>query len=84
MRKEILCSIEGILDSLYGGEIHFNLTESDNLKEVGVDSLSFIQLIIAIEKKYDFRFSTETLSQDEIKKLSILIDNIEGCCAKTI
>lgn len=84
MRKEILCSIEGILDSLYGGEIHFNLTESDNLKEVGVDSLSFIQLIIAIEKKYDFRFSTETLSQDEIKKLSILIDNIEGCCDKTI
>ena len=84
MREEILCSIEEILDSLYGGEINFNLTESDNLKEVGVDSLSFIQLIIAIEKKYDFHFSAETLSQDAIKKLSILIDNIEVCCKKNI
>lgn len=82
MKREVLCSVEEMLISLYGGERDFNLSECDDLKELGVDSLSFIQLIIAIEKEYGFQFSDEALSQDELKKVSILIEYIESCCSK--
>ena len=46
----------------------------DNLKEKGVDSLVYIQLLVLLEEKYNFIFEDEMLDQEKLSTITSIID----------
>ena len=49
------------------------LTESENLKDSGLDSLALVSVVIAIEEKYGITFSFEDILPINLVKLSDLV-----------
>lgn len=69
--NEITETIVGIIkEKLHG---YSEISIESNLKEVGVDSLSFINIIVAIENKYEFQFDDEKLSFAEFPNVLSLV-----------
>lgn len=52
--------------------------ESNLITDVALDSLQFINLILALEDEYGFEIDFEELDIDEITTVSRLIEYIEG------
>ena len=71
--------IEGEIFELLSDFVENNqIIKSDaTLAELGIDSLTFIKLIIAIEKKYSIKFQSEMLDVAEFEKVSDLVEFIQ-------
>lgn len=71
--------IEGEIFELLSDFVENNqIIKSDaTLAELGIDSLTFIKLIIAIEKKYSIKFQGEMLDVAEFEKVSDLVEFIQ-------
>lgn len=52
------------------------LTGKEKLKNLGVNSVSFIKLIVAIEKQYDIEFEDEDLDFKRIPTINSLINYV--------
>lgn len=51
--------------------------ESDDIFDMGMDSLSFVSLIVAIEKKFDITFNIDDLSYKNLNTLKKITDACE-------
>lgn len=49
--------------------------EADLIKDIGIDSLDFIDLVVIVEKKFGFKIKTEEMA--EVKTLNDFYDYIE-------
>lgn len=54
-------------------ELGAQLSESESLKECGVDSLGLVALVVGIEEKFGFCFSESDLQPENLQTLSDLI-----------
>lgn len=52
--------------------IGVSLSETEQLKESGVDSLSLVVLIVSIEEKFGISFSDDDLQPEKLKDLQSL------------
>ncbi|MRN57064.1 acyl carrier protein [Paenibacillus monticola] len=59
------------------GEQIDQLQLEDSLSTIGLNSMSFIKLIVAIEKKFDFEFEDEDLNYQVFKTLQDVVNYIE-------
>lgn len=50
----------------------------DNLGTIGLNSVSFIKIIVAIEKEFDIEFEDESLNYNVFKNIKELIIYIEN------
>lgn len=53
------------------------ISDDDNLFNLGMDSISSIKLIVAIESEFDFEFNDEALNTDNIKTINSIVTYIE-------
>ncbi|MHB8061202.1 MAG: phosphopantetheine-binding protein [Ruminiclostridium sp.] len=54
-----------------------NISSESNLSDLGLNSVSIIKVIIAIEKHYNFDFEIEDLRQENMSSISNLAKVIE-------
>lgn len=75
-RTEIICILDEIFEDIID-EGPVNLSETTTSKDVdGWDSLTNIQLVVAIEKRFDIRFSSEEIMS--WKNIGEMIDTIQN------
>lgn len=48
----------------------------DDLKEKGINSLAFIQMLVSLEEQYDFVFEDEMLDQEKLSSLDAVADYV--------
>ena len=48
----------------------------DELKEKGISSLVFIQMLVLLEEQYDFVFEDEMLDQEKLSSIDVITDYI--------
>lgn len=54
------------------------LTLETNLKDLGIDSISFIKIVVAIETEYEIEFEDEQLDANEFTTLGALAAYVES------
>lgn len=67
------------ISELTGAE---NVSESDEFRSVGIDSLTYVQLVVETEQKYNIEFSDDDLLIDNIKTIAEFIRITEEKCKK--
>ena len=53
------------------------LSEEESLKESGIDSLTLVALVVAIEEEFGFSFSDDDLQPENLQTLAALISLTE-------
>ena len=53
------------------------LCEAESLKERGIDSLTLVALVVAIEEEFGFSFSDDDLQPENLQTLAALISLTE-------
>lgn len=48
----------------------------EDLKEKGISSLMFIQMLVSLEEKYDFVFEDEMLDQEKLSNIDAVADYV--------
>lgn len=75
---------EGVIEILSKYSEHDNIKEyfenNDELSEIGVDSISFIKIIIELEQKFDVEFDDVALEFSSLNSFKKLCEYIEELC----
>lgn len=53
------------------------VSEDDNLKEYGIDSITLVSLIVEIEMKYNITFSDDDLNPNNLLTIKNIVDMME-------
>ena len=53
------------------------VSEDDNLKEYGMDSIALVSLIVEIENKYNIEFSESDLNPNKLMTIKNIVDMME-------
>ena len=69
-REELRKKIQEIAEQTLGAQI----SENENLKECGVDSLGLVTLVVGIEDELGFTFDDNDLQPENLQELADLID----------
>lgn len=56
--------------------------ESDEFRSVGIDSLTYVQLVVETERKYNISFNDDELLLDDVKTIAEFIRITEAKCKK--
>lgn len=71
--------VKQAINSVVGGSRANTISAHDNLFEVGIlDSLSMVQLIIALENKFSIHFDYKDLQMDHFKSVMNICSMLEG------
>jgi acyl carrier protein len=54
----------------------------DNLIDIGLNSLSYIKLIVLLEKEFDIEFNEYELNIDNYKSINAVVKTVEGYLQK--
>ena len=54
----------------------------DNLIDIGLNSLSYIKLIVLLEKEFDIEFNEYELNIDKYKSINAVVKTVEGYLQK--
>ena len=52
-------------------------TKEDNLHELGIDSMTFIRLVVEIEDEFDIEIDNEEIILDNFKSFSTIVELVE-------
>ena len=69
------------ISELTGAE---NVSESDEFRSVGIDSLTYVQLVVETEQKYNIEFSDDDLLIDNVKTIAEFVRITEEKCKRRI
>ena len=78
MREDILDKVLKVLNAnLENTEITFEQTE-DDLSALGMDSIVFIRVVVALEEAFDIEIPDEKLSLNEMNTIAKIMDVISS------
>lgn len=78
MREEIEKSLRKIIkEVLELSKPVEEICNDDDLSELGMNSITAIELVVEVEEKYDFEFNDEDLLVDNFKTINRLVSYIE-------
>ncbi len=69
--------IKLITDNIATANINNETDIDSNLIDVGINSLEFVKIIVAIESEFDFEFGDEALDYRKFPTLRALFDYVE-------
>lgn len=72
MKEQIIEIIQQNVD------LHQIIRDEMNLEEIGVDSIAFISIIIAIEEEFNIRFDDMQLIYDHYQTVGDLIEAVQS------
>jgi Acyl carrier protein len=59
-------------------EINDEILKESKLIDLGLNSLSFIKIVVALEKEFDFKFDIEDLNIERFETFSSISDYVEA------
>ena len=59
-------------------EISDEILKESKLIDLGINSLSFIKIVVALEKEFDFKFDIEDLNIERFETISSISDYVEA------
>ena len=59
------------------GNVNQYLHENDDLSKLGMNSISFIKMVVALEGEFNFEFEDEALDYNKFASLNSLCDYVE-------
>ena len=79
MRKQIESRLRKVLaDNVTLNVPIEELALEDDLNHMGVNSISYIKFIVAVEEEYDIEFDDDQLTVGNLKNLDMFLDYIES------
>lgn len=75
MKEKLYAKIIEILKEICEDDID-EIQMKDELKEKGISSLVFIQMLVLLEEQYDFVFEDEMLDQEKLSSIDVITDYI--------
>ncbi len=72
-------AFEVILSNLNEKEIN-NISIDTDFVSIGIDSITFIKIVVALESEFDFEFDDEMLLITKFSTLKSMIDYVESKC----
>lgn len=57
-------------------QIYKELSPNDKIEDLGIDSLTFVKIIVAIENEFGFQFLDEELDKDAFTDINSFILNV--------
>ncbi|EPR10813.1 acyl carrier protein [Ruminiclostridium papyrosolvens] len=73
-----------ILDNIATANLNNETDIDSSLIDVGINSLEFVKIIVAIESEFDFEFGDEVLDYRKFPTLRSLFDYVERICSSSI
>ena len=74
IQKKILEVIASKIDEIFSGELSLDM----DFANIGLDSLTFIKLVINLESEFDFEFDDEMLLITVFPKLETMVEYVES------
>ncbi|MCI8610500.1 MAG: acyl carrier protein [Dorea sp.] len=74
IQKKILEVIASNIDEIFSGELSLDM----DFANIGLDSLTFIKLVINLESEFDFEFDDEMLLITVFPKLETMVEYVES------
>jgi len=74
--KEIEIKLKKIIDENLNMPTEIN--PDNELKKYGIDSITFIKIIVCIENEFKIEFDDENLDSNRLSTLNNLIEYVEG------
>jgi acyl carrier protein len=59
-------------------DLDFPADKDENLFEIGIDSLSLVRLVMALEKRFSLRLATKSFDRDHFSTLRKMESHIES------
>ncbi|GFI55346.1 hypothetical protein IMSAG013_00388 [Clostridiales bacterium] len=78
IRKKIVDVIASNMDEIYSGELSLDM----DLLNMGLDSFTFIKIVVKLESAFDFVFDDEMLINTEFPKLKMMVEYVESKIAR--
>lgn len=75
--NDTLIKVFDVIDSLLPGLDQAQLNSETNLKDLGIDSLRIVQVLIQIEESYSLTFNESDLNPDTLITLGDLSDLVK-------
>ena len=75
---QIFDNILEIIKKLLPGVETDNVARDAGLNELGLNSLTFVELVVSIEQKYGFEFEDDMLSLEMLNNLDSLVNYISS------
>ncbi len=72
--------IKIISDNIETANLNDDTDIDSNLIDIGINSLEFVKIIVAIESEFDFEFGDEVLDYRKFPTLRSLFDYVEHMC----
>lgn len=82
IQKKIVDVIASNMDEIYSGELSLDT----DLLNMGLDSFTFIKIVVKLESAFDFVFDDEMLINTVFPKLKMMVEYVESkiACNKKI
>ncbi len=74
MQKKIVEVIASNMDEIYSGEISLDMDFSN----IGLDSFTFIKIVVNLESEFDFEFDDEMLLNTVFPTLKTMVEYVES------
>ena len=75
IEKRIRCIISNHIDISVPID---NVGPDDDLTDIGLNSISYIKLVVLLEKEFDFEFNDNELNVEKYKTISSVVNAIES------
>jgi acyl carrier protein len=76
--EQIIDKLIPVIASIFSNNEIKNVTLHTQFSELGIDSVSFIQLIVEMENEFDIEFSDDDLMISEFETIKDLVARIEN------
>ena len=74
IQKKIVDIIASNMDEIYSGELSLDT----NLLNMGLDSFTFIKIVVKLESAFNFVFDDEMLINTMFPKLKMMVEYVES------
>lgn len=78
MEKTTEIIIQIIKTKLEESEIYCEIENDSNLREMGINSIIFIKLVVAIEIEFEIEFKDEDLKSDKFNKVQDVVEYVQA------
>jgi len=75
--EQVISSIEKILEEKVGMKIEqLELNSNTKISDIGISSINYIKMLIALEEEFDIEFKDEQFSIQDFGEVGVIVDYI--------
>ncbi|GAE86719.1 acyl carrier protein [Acetivibrio straminisolvens] len=77
MHKDVAAKLISILKEQFDVDLNSSIKLEDTLSSLNINSISFIRLVVELEKEFNIEFQDEIMDVSNFKTIKSLVEYIE-------